>query len=93
MGFEFPANIQRDIQEYALKERISSDEALVKLVLTGLKANKRKTTVSPLTDEELNVIDHQFPGLGLLDDVTEAQWEGINKTIHRMKHARLSSGG
>ena len=50
MSFDFPASVQRDIQEYARAERISSEEALIKLVKTGLKAARQRVT-DQLPDE------------------------------------------
>lgn len=91
MSYDFPVSIERDILRYAQAEQISPTEAAVRLVQTGLKATRRKTAVTPLTDEELAQIGEMFPALDALADVSEEQWSRIDKSVRRMKRARLST--
>ncbi len=83
MSFDFPLAIQQDIQEYALTEHITADEAALKLVQVGLKALRGKE-VAPLTDRELKQFKELYPGLGQLGDVTDEQWDRIVKGARKM---------
>ena len=40
MGSEIPTDIERDIQRFAQQERITRDEAVLRLIETGLSATK-----------------------------------------------------
>jgi len=92
MSFDFPVTIQQDIQLYAQAEHISVDEALLKLVQTGLKATKRRgKAVVPLTDAELAAFDQAFPALDKLADVTDEQWDRVLKGARRMSREGLST--
>ena len=49
MSFDLPANVERDIREYANKEQISPEEAITKLVLEALKVLKVKAKATSLS--------------------------------------------
>ena len=94
MSFDFPVGIQQDIQRYAQAEHISTEEALLKLVQTGLKATKRKDKAAvPLTDEELVAFDNAFPALDKLANVTDEEWDLVLRSARRMSREGLSTGG
>jgi hypothetical protein len=42
-------------------------------------------------EAEVQQIDKMFPALDALDDVTEEQWNRIEKRVGRMKRAGLST--
>jgi len=50
VSFDFPANVERDIERYASSARITPAEAAVKLVRAGLEA--QEATTNGLTEEE-----------------------------------------
>jgi hypothetical protein len=85
MSFDLPANIERDFERYARAEHISPTEAAVKLIQDGLEAGKRSAkTTMPITDDEIQQFEASFPTLGLLDDITDEQWDRILKTKQRL---------
>ena len=53
MSFEFPANVERDIEVYAHAKHISASEAVVQLVQDALKAKKPKSKRNEITEAEL----------------------------------------
>jgi hypothetical protein len=85
MSFDLPARVERDLERYAQDEHISTAEAAIKLIRDGLKARDRGAKiVAPITDDELKQFEEAFPTLGLLDDVTDEQWNRILKTKQRL---------
>jgi len=40
MSFDIPSNIERDIQRFAQQEQITHDEAVLRLIETGLSVGK-----------------------------------------------------
>jgi hypothetical protein len=40
MSLDLPSNVERDIREFAREEHITVDEAVVRLIETGLSAKK-----------------------------------------------------
>ncbi len=40
MSLDIPSNIERDIQRFAQQEHITHDEAVLRLIETGLSVNK-----------------------------------------------------
>jgi hypothetical protein len=76
MNFSFPANVEREIQSYAQAERLTPDEAALKLMQEALKAKKRKESPGALTEAEWNKVREADPGFsffeGLPDDVIDS---------------------
>jgi hypothetical protein len=90
MSFEFPANLERDIERFALSEHISPTDAAVRLIQDGLKAKKRKTVNEDLvTDEQIRQLRALDPMFGLLEDVPEEQIDRMEASIQRMKRERF----
>jgi hypothetical protein len=86
MSFNFPANIQQDIQQYAQAEHISPDAAATKLVQLGLKTIRRKTKgIDLVTDEQISRLKALDSSFGLLEDVPEENIDRMSATIRRMK--------
>ena len=54
MNYDLPGSIESDIQEFAKSEHISADEAVVRLVQTGLKAGRNSGTTRR---KRVNVLD------------------------------------
>ena len=86
MSFDIPATMEQDIRQYAQAEHLSADEALIKLVQTGLRAAKRRGKRAELvTDDQLNRLKALDPSFGLLADVPEEKIDRMSATIRRMK--------
>ena len=86
MSFDFPAAILQDIQQYAQAEKISAEEALIKLVQTGLKATRRKVKpIAPLTDDEIRQLDGLGKTFGLLADLPDEDVDRMAASIQSMK--------
>ena len=84
MSFDLPASIERDLEEYAQAERISTVDAAVKFIQSGLKASKRKAAPRALTEAQMELLKASptaaFFG-SLPDDVLD-QMEKASKQIH-----------
>lgn len=92
MSFDFPANIQRGIQQYAQAEHISLDAAAMKLVEAGLKTVQQRTKGPDLvTDEQINQLKALDSSFGLLEDVPEERIDRMATTIKRMKRERFGA--
>jgi hypothetical protein len=92
MSFEFPANLERDIQRFAQAEHISPTDAAVRLIQDGLKAKKRRTVNEVLvTDEQIRQLKALDPLFGLLEDVPKEQIDRMAASIQRMKRERFPS--
>ena len=62
MSFDFPANLEREIEQYAAAEHISPTEAAVKLLAEALKAKKRKAAKAQFDDADWNKFQQLVPG-------------------------------
>ena len=47
-------------------------------------------SVAPVTDQELQQFKELYPGLGLLDDVTDEQWDRILKGARKLNKEGFS---
>lgn len=93
MSFDIPTHLKREIQEYARSVHISTDEAVVRLVASGLREAKRETVdLSPITEEELRRLRELDPTFGLLADVPEEAIDRMAETIRLMKEEDFSFG-
>jgi len=57
-----PPSIEQDVQRFASQQHISHDEAIIKLIETGLKNNNPEPRIkglsgAPMTDEEAAIVD------------------------------------
>jgi len=92
MSFDLPANLERDIEQYAQAEHISPNEVVVRLLSKALSGTRRKAkSLTPLTEEELAALDRFFPGLDALDDVTDEQWDCILRAKRKMSKVDFSA--
>jgi len=86
MSFDFPASVERDIEQYAQAEHITPTEAAVKLIQDALKAAKRNAVKEDLvTDEQIRQLKALNSTFGLLEDVPEEKIDRMAATIKRMK--------
>jgi hypothetical protein len=90
MSFEFPANLERDIERFARAEHISPTDAAARLIQDGLKAKKQKSPKEDLvTDEQIRQLKALDLLFGLLEDVPEGQIDRMEASIQRMNRARF----
>ena len=57
-----PENLEQSVKQFASQQHISRDEAVIKLIETGLKDVKAKAQIaglsgSPMSDEEAAIVD------------------------------------
>lgn len=93
MSFDFPANIQQDIQQYAQEERISSEEALLKLVQTGLKATKRKAVKNEITEANLRTLRENVPIFAFLENLPDGVVDAMEETSKQIRTERFVPRG
>lgn len=84
MSFDLPVNIARDLEEYVQAVGISSAEAAVKLIQSGLKARRRKSVRGELTEAQTEQLRNSPTAafFGGLSDHTLEQMEKASKQIH-----------
>lgn len=72
MSLDIPVNIERDIQEFARQERITHDEAVLRLIETGLSLKK---TLSKTVFEQGLGLFGSAEDSALLDEVVSIAYE------------------
>ncbi len=72
MSFEIPLNIERDIQQFAQQERITHDEAVLRLIETGLSV--RKPVPKTVFEQGLGLFGSPEDA-ALLDEVVSIAYE------------------
>ena len=78
MSFDFPQSVERDIERYASEQRISLDEALLRLVQTGLhvaRPTPKSTAIIP--EEIIEAFDRAYPALDQLSDISDQDWDRV----------------
>lgn len=93
MSFDIPANLERQLEQYAQAENLSPKEAAIKLLSEVLSNKRRKAgrRTAPLTAEDIAAFDLAFPNLSAMDDVTDAQWDAVLRRKRQMDRAGLSA--
>jgi len=84
MSFDLPVNIARDLEEYAQSEHISSAEAAVKFIQSGLKSSKRKAARKGLSEADWEQL-RQDPTVAFFERLPDhifKQMEAASKQIH-----------
>jgi hypothetical protein len=89
MSFDFPANIERDIREYAQAERISSEEATLKIVKAGLKAIRRAAK-GELTAEEWQKVQEADPGFAFFAKLPDSVIDRIAEASKQTRAERFT---
>lgn len=90
MSFDIPASVERDIEQYAQAERISPAEAVVKLIQSGLKANKTKAGAkSDLSADEWQTL-RAIPGFAFLEALPDEVADRIETASKRTRAERFS---
>jgi len=84
MSIDLPASIERDLERYAKAEYMSAAEAAVKFIRSGLKASKRKSATSALTEAQMEQLKASPTAafFGALPDHVLDQMEKASKQIH-----------
>jgi hypothetical protein len=77
-----------------LAQRLESQPELIDTILsvemTEIPQSKRKSKqVPPLTEDEMKQFDQYYPVHGLLGDVTDEQWQRIEKGTRQMRKKGL----
>ncbi|RYG99233.1 MAG: hypothetical protein EON58_04670 [Alphaproteobacteria bacterium] len=85
MSLDLPINVERDIERYAQAEHLTPTEAAVKLIQSGLKANRRTLSADLVTDEQIRQLKALDSSFGLLEDVSEESIDRMAATIQGMK--------
>ena len=72
MSLEIPSNIERDLQKFAQQEHITHDEAVLRLIETGLSA--RKLVPKAVFEQGLGLFGSPEDS-ALLDEVVSIAYE------------------
>ncbi|HEY6253211.1 MAG TPA: hypothetical protein VI685_24920 [Candidatus Angelobacter sp.] len=72
MATDIPSKLERDIQKFAQEEQISHDEAVLRLIETGLSV--RRPTSKTVFEEGLGLFGSPEDG-SLLDEVVSIAYE------------------
>ena len=84
MSFDLPIDVARDLEEYAKIEHISTNEAAVKFIQSGLKASKRKTVPEGLSESDWEKL-RQDPTVVFFESLPDhvfKQMVAASKQIH-----------
>jgi hypothetical protein len=77
MSLDFPANVEREIEQYALSEQISPSVAAVKLVQQGLKTKKRNPAKREITEADLETLRKNVPIFAFLEKLPDSVIDGM----------------
>lgn len=72
MSLEIPSNIEREIKQFAQQQRITPDEAVIRLIETGLSL--RKQASGSLSEQGLGLFGSP-EDVALLDEVVAIAYE------------------
>ena len=92
MSFDLPADLERELELYALRERISLTDALTKLVKRGLKSSKRKVDVE-VTDSDLETLRRNVPIFAFMQNLPEEVVQGMETASKQIRAERFNPRG
>ena len=89
MSFDLPASIERELEQYAQAEHITTVEAAVKFIQSGLKAKRRNAVRNELTEAQTEQLRNSPTAafFGGLSDHTLEHMEKASKQIHAERFA------
>lgn len=94
MSFDFPANIERDIERYARSKHITPSEAAVQLIEDGLRANEKKPNGKrKVSQEDLEVLREKVPLFAFLDTLPDDVAEAMEETSKEIRAERFVPRG
>ena len=93
MSFDFPANVERDSERYALIEHITPSEAVVKLVQDALEAKKRKTARREITEADLETLRKNVPIFAFFEKLPDSVIDGMEATSKQIRGERFTPRG
>lgn len=93
MIFEFPASLEREIEQYAAIEHISPSEAAVKLIQDGLRTKKRKPVKHEITEADLETLRKNIPMFAFLENLPDSVVEGMEETSNEIRAERFTPRG
>ncbi len=93
MSFDFPANIEREIERYALSESISPAEAAVKLVQDALRNKKPKAPKREITEADLETLRQNVPIFAFLEKLPDHVIDGMEATSKQIRAERFAPRG
>lgn len=93
MSFDIPANLEREIEIYALAEHISPREAAVKLLEEVLMSKKQRPAKSQLTDDDWNKLKTLVPGYNFFQKLPDGTLDQIEKASKGTRSEKLTRRG
>lgn len=90
MSYEFPANVERDIQKLAKAEHISANEAALKLITEAIKTKKLKSYKKQDSEVDWDKLAQLVPGLELLSELPADVVDEIARSSRRTRAERLT---
>jgi hypothetical protein len=89
MSIDLPANLEFEIQQYALSKHISASEAAVTLLSEALKSKKRTRKPKP-TDAEWDRFRDIVPGVAFFETLPEGVLDDIARASKRARSEKLT---
>jgi len=93
MYFEFPASLEREIEQYAATEHISPSEAAVKLIEAALRTKKPKPVKHEITEADLETLRVNIPMFAFLENLPDSVVEAMEATSKEIRAERFIPRG